>query len=239
MLPVSRRKGWLKLPAEGQGDGAVKPAGYLPHYEELLGDLRKRRFTLLELGVWEGRSLEMWRDAFPRATIVGVDISPPRVAIGPNVHVIGGDQSDSALLDELRERFAPQGFQVVVDDASHFGIKTAESLQALFPHQLAPGGLYFIEDWGTGYWPAWEDGGSVVTRLDEDCLASTSARSEARQGMSMPSHDVGVVGLIKRLIDHTARDTVRMGEGNAVGTPLEIESMTIWNGLVALRKLRR
>jgi hypothetical protein len=74
----SRKHGWLELPAHDT-DSRVKPAAYLPIYEDLLGFLRSRRFVLLELGVWKGHSLMMWRDAFPGATIVGVDCGPRRL----------------------------------------------------------------------------------------------------------------------------------------------------------------
>jgi hypothetical protein len=52
----------------------------------------------------------------------------------------------------------------------------------------------------------------------------------------MPSHDLGVVGVVKRLIDHTAAGTVRAVQPDAIGDALAIESMTIWDGIVVLRK---
>jgi hypothetical protein len=30
----------------------------------------------------------MWRDAFPLATIVGVDLAPPDIDLGPRVHIV-------------------------------------------------------------------------------------------------------------------------------------------------------
>lgn len=72
-------EGWLSLPDSKKDDPVVKPAAYLPIYEQLLFPLREQPFTLLELGVWSGASLEMWRDSFPRATIVGIDLGPPEL----------------------------------------------------------------------------------------------------------------------------------------------------------------
>lgn len=233
--------GWLRLPEGAAGDPVVKPAPYLPIYERLLAPMRKRAFALLELGVWGGHSLEMWRDAFPRATIIGVDLAPLDLHLGHRVHIIRGDQVDAMLMRRIREDLAPGGFDVIIDDASHMGITTARSLKALYTEHLCPGGLYCIEDWGTGYLPGWHDGGRLATSLDVRHL--DSATKPMQDGVAvpipMPSHDIGVVGVVKRLIDHAASGTVRFAQPDAVGDVLAIESMTIWDGIVVLRKPTR
>ncbi len=234
----ARRQGWLRLPASRPADAAVKPHPYLAIYEQLLAPLRRRRFALLELGVWGGHSLEMWRDAFPRATIVGVDLRPPDLELGRRVHIVRGDQTDAALMQRLREAHAPEGFDVIVDDASHMGITSARSLQILYPEHLRSGGLYCLEDWGTGYLPDWHDGGQISTFLDVSTLDSstTAMQAEVSAPIPMPSHDSGAVGVVKRLVDHTAGGTVRWAQPDAVGDVLDIEAMTVWDGIVALRK---
>jgi len=233
-----QRHGWLRLPAHRQADKGVKPPPYLPIYEQLLGPMRRRAFTLLELGVWGGHSLEMWRDAFPRATIIGVDLDPPDAHFGHRVHVIQGDQADAALMRRVRETHAPKGFDVIIDDASHLGVTTARSLQALYREHLRPGGIYCIEDWGTGYLTDWHDGGPIAARLDVKDIDSVTEtmQSETATPIPMPSHDIGTVGLMKRLIDHTASGTVRWAQPDAVDEVLPIESMTVWDGIVVLRK---
>lgn len=238
MTAMSEPAGWLRLPERETADPVVKPAPYLPVYETLLAPLRAETFTLLELGVWGGDSLVMWREAFPHATIVGVDLAPPPMDLGPRVHVVAGDQSDPELLARLRAIHAPSGFAVIIDDASHFGVITARSLQALYTEHLRPGGLYCIEDWGTGYLPDWHDGGRLQAPVSVEGLDSSTANAPVQQAgpVSLPSHDVGVVGLIKRLIDHTASGTLRSAQPDAIGETLAIESMTVWDGIVALRK---
>jgi hypothetical protein len=230
----------LSLPERETADPVVKPAPYLPIYELLLAPLRDRTFTLLELGVWGGDSLAMWRDAFPQATIVGVDLGPPELDLGPRVHLVRGDQSDPELLARLRAEHAPEGFEVIVDDASHIGIVTARSLQALYMEHLRPGGLYCIEDWGTGYLPDWHDGGQLDSPLSVGSLDATNVSTppEEPAPVPMPSHDIGVVGLVKRLVDHAASGTLRSAQPDAVGEALPIECMTVWDGIVALRKPR-
>lgn len=233
-----QREGWLRLPAGGKDDPIVKPAAYLPIYEHLLAPLREQSFTLLELGVWGGDSLQMWRDAFPLATIVGLDWDPPDLHLGDHVHVFRGDQTDAGLLKQLREDYAPKGFEVIIDDASHLGITTARSLQALYANHLRAGGLYCIEDWGTGYLPGWDDGGRLGSRLDLAQLDSATTATEDAAGgsVSMPSHDLGLVGLVKRLVDHTASGTIGFAQPETLGEAMAIESMTVWDGIVTLRK---
>jgi hypothetical protein len=236
----TRRHEWLRLPTGSTTDPVVKPVAYLPIYEQLLAPLRLRAFTLLELGVWSGRSLEMWRDSFPRVTIIGVDLAPPDLQLGRRVHIVRGDQTDAALMQRLREKHAPNGFDVIVDDASHFGVTTARSLQILYAQHLRSGGLYCIEDWGTGYLPDWHDGGAIASPLDIRHLDSSTIPMPAEGGLAipMPSHDIGVVGVIKRLIDHTASGTVRAHQSDIIGDVLAIEAMTVWDGIVVLRKPR-
>lgn len=118
----SQRHQWLRLPENRPTGIAVKPTPYLPIYEQLLAPLRRRKFALLELGVWGGHSLEMWRDAFPRATVIGVDLTPPDLDLGPRVHIMRGDQADAELMQRLRNEYAPSGFDIIIDDASHMGI---------------------------------------------------------------------------------------------------------------------
>lgn len=233
-----KRAGWLRLPEDRPVDQAVKPALYLPIYEELLASLRKRPFVLLELGVWGGHSLEMWRNAFPRATIIGIDLKPLDRDMGPRVHVVEGSQADPELMQLVRERYAPEGFDVIIDDASHLGVTTAQSLQILYPQHLRSGGLYCIEDWGTGYLPDWPDGGPMAAPLNVRNLdaPTSSVGGGATHAAPMSSHEDGVVGLIKRLIDHTACQTVGLAQPSMVEEPLEIRSLCVWNGIVALWK---
>jgi spermidine synthase len=52
----------------------------------------------------------------------------------------------------VARKTAPEGFDIIIDDASHFGDLTKIAFWHLFDNHLKPSGLYVIEDWGTGYW---------------------------------------------------------------------------------------
>jgi hypothetical protein len=179
----------------------------------------------------------MWRDAFPGATIVGVDLFPPSIDLGSRVHIVAGDHTDAALLAHMRIEHAPDGFDVIIDDGSHLGVTTARSLQALYVDHLRPGGLYVIEDWGTGYAPSWSDGEALREAIDIGSLDAISAQqATSESGDSMSSHDFGVVGVIKRLIDHTSAPTIAYVTPELLRSALPIEEMIVRNGMVILRK---
>ena len=65
-----------QLNLDGYGTDKIK-MGYLDVYDPILAPWLYKEIKLLELGVYQGRSLELWRDYFPRLTIVGIDLALP------------------------------------------------------------------------------------------------------------------------------------------------------------------
>jgi SAM-dependent methyltransferase len=234
----TRRRGWLEMPERPELTLAPKPAFLMPVYEELLGHLRRRPVKILELGIWGGDSLQMWRDGFPRARIVGVDLKPPDHDFGPRVTMLTGDQADADLMHRISHEHAPDGWDVIIDDASHLSIPTARSLKALYRDHLKPGGVYIIEDWGTGYWPFWWDGGDLaepisVERLDH---GTEELDFDKRTPIPLPSHDYGMAGLVKRLVDHVIAANIDATSPHLVDSYLPIDSLRVFPFLVALTK---
>jgi hypothetical protein len=72
----------------------AKPLSYLEVYEERFGSLRDQPIALLELGVAKGKSIEMSRDCFPKATIVGVALLPEWESTEERVRIYRGGQDD-------------------------------------------------------------------------------------------------------------------------------------------------
>ena len=125
---------------------------YFPIYETHLRRFRGKPVTVLEIGVSQGGSLQMWREYLGRRSlIVGIDIEPRVAALaerGIEIHV--GDQSDPAFLATLVARYGR--FDVVIDDGSHLPRHQIASIELLWEH-LAEGGCYIVEDLHTNYWP--------------------------------------------------------------------------------------
>jgi hypothetical protein len=147
---------------------------YAAAYERHLGHLRDRPIRLLEIGVGGyadpdtgGASLRMWKEFFPLAEIVGIDIHEKSGLAEDRITVLQGDQSDSAFLDDVAARFGP--FDVVIDDGSHICAHVVASFQSLF-RALADDGIYAIEDLQTSYWER-TYGGSSETNASGTSMA--------------------------------------------------------------------
>jgi hypothetical protein len=124
----------------------------LEEYDQVLEPWVNENIKLLELGIQGGGSHLLWRDYFPKGTIVGIDIIvPPNFATEERIHFFEGSQTDTRVLSEVAGKMAPEGFDIIIDDASHIGEYTKQSFWHLFNNHLKPGGLYVIEDWRTGY----------------------------------------------------------------------------------------
>lgn len=113
-------------------------------YEPLLTPLRERARWVLEIGTEDGRSLRVWRDYFPHATVIGYDIAPRVLLVEDRIFSVVGDQGDRDQLTWLPRSLWVQ-FDLVVDDASHLPAHQAAGLVWLWRY-VAPGGIYIIED---------------------------------------------------------------------------------------------
>ena len=148
----------LEMLARTHGtDKAFSYHGYTHYYDLFLRSMRREPITLLEIGVYGGASLRMWRDYFPSARIVGMDVNGACMAYaGERIEVVLGDQSSAKDLDAVCGRY-PEGFDVVVDDGGHKMSQQLASLDRLF-RAVRPGGVYVVEDL-MGSYPA-NDGGA-------------------------------------------------------------------------------
>ena len=215
---------------------------YLRNYEEYFRPLAGRDVRLLELGVLNGGSLLLWRDYFERGVIAGLDINPLELEDPTGrIRVYQGGQQDTALLDRIARECAPEGFDVIIDDCAHVGHLARASFWHLFENHLKPGGLYVIEDWGTGYWDFWPDGVRyrrprqrghspvrhrllrAVTRLSNSQAGRlplarplASAAKRALQRGLYATHDYGMVGFVKELVDELGAPDITHPE---FGTP--------------------
>src|SRR5215218_1737731 len=80
---------------------------YLEQYEHVLAPWRDKEIRLLEIGIQNGGSLEIWGEYFPRATkLVGCDVDPlcARLQYGdPRVAVVVADASSDQGFREIEQ----------------------------------------------------------------------------------------------------------------------------------------
>jgi glycosyltransferase involved in cell wall biosynthesis len=119
-------------------------------------------------------------------------------------------------LDRIRTECARDGFDIIIDDASHIGELTRKSFWHLFENHLKPGGLFVIEDWGTGYWDSWVDG---------------------KHYNNKKHHLAGMVGLVKELVDECGiEDITDPQRGVPPRKGSRFEFMQIYSGQVFIKK---
>lgn len=147
----------LELFASNKGKLIHKWHHYIPLYDRYFSRFRGQPLRFLEIGVSEGGSLQMWRKYFgPAATIYGIDINPDCKRLeDSDFQVRIGSQDDAGFLASVVREMG--GVDVVLDDGSHQMAHLRASLKQLFP-RLNEGGIYFIEDLHTAYWPAFGGG---------------------------------------------------------------------------------
>lgn len=252
---------YKKLDASGYKTDKSKTQ-YLRNYERYFSPFVKKKIKLLELGVNKGGSLLLWRDYFEKGVIVGLDINPVDLDDPTGrIHVYQGQQQDLALLDRISEEVAPEGFDVIIDDCSHIGELTRISFWHLFDNHLKPGGIYSIEDWGTGYWDRSFDGKQYEPRAKSDsralymsarltsfvmkiqplskALSSSKLVSSllTHQTHEFLSHNYGMVGVIKELVDEAGMGDITHPEfGISPHRPSKFAEMNIFHGQVIIVK---
>jgi len=104
--------------------------------------------VVVEIGVAQGGSLQMWRRYFgPGTQIVGVDIDPRcRRFEDRSTTILIGDQADRRFLAEVRER-TPH-IDILIDDGGHTMTQQITTFEEMYPH-IQPNGIYLCEDMNT------------------------------------------------------------------------------------------
>lgn len=130
---------------------------YFEIYDRHFARFRGGPVCLVEFGVSQGGSLQMWRDYFgPDAVLYGVDINPAcKQFAEPGVHIEIGDQADRQFLRSLASRLPP--VDILIDDGGHTMRQQIHTFEELFP-AVQPHGVYLVEDLHTSYWAEWSGG---------------------------------------------------------------------------------
>ena len=128
-----------------------KHTHYFDIYERYFAKYRNTDVTFLEIGIYNGGSLQMWKHYFgPKAKIFGVDINPECKKLEEDqIKIYVGDQADKSFLKQLTEKIPRP--DIVLDDGGHFMNQQINTFEVLYPF-VAPDGIYMCEDMHTSYW---------------------------------------------------------------------------------------
>lgn len=148
-----------KLHEEHRGFVSDKWTGNLIHYERLLRDFRDRDVRLLEIGVQNGGSLQIWSKFFASGRcFVGCDIDPrcgQLVFSDRRISVLVND-AGAPITRTQAMRLCGQ-FDLIIDDGSHQSSDIIRAFLSFFP-VLACDGLFVVEDMSCSFWQEFEGG---------------------------------------------------------------------------------
>jgi cephalosporin hydroxylase len=148
-----------QLYTEHKGKVSYKWSAYLSEYQRVFEQHRLEPIRLMEIGIQNGGSLEIWSKYFVNATILmGCDINPNCGLLkyeDPRITVVIGD----ANTDEIQEKIhaSVENFDIIIDDGSHSSSDIIKSFGCYF-ERLTDGGLYLAEDLHASYWQEYEGG---------------------------------------------------------------------------------
>lgn len=148
-----------QLYQEHQGKVSDKWSIYLSEYERIFAEYRDSPVRMLEIGIQNGGSLEIWSKYFENAQqLIGCDINSDcekLVYENPRIKVVIGD----ANKDETKKRIFGycNDFNIVIDDGSHKSSDIVRSFVKYFPH-VKNGGIFVVEDLHCSYWKEFEGG---------------------------------------------------------------------------------
>lgn len=153
----------------------MKGSSYFSTYERYFRDIRARhtdKIKFLEIGIWNGGSIDMWSRYFgDRLELHMIDVNPNCLKLTqrfPNVKIHIGDQANPDFLKSIVNRFGH--FDIILDDGGHTMIQQNVSFDVLFPW-VSPGGIYICEDLHTSYWSSFGGG-----HLKSDSFIETAKR---------------------------------------------------------------
>lgn len=210
---------------DNQGPVVHKWLHYLPLYDRYLAPYRNRPVRMLEIGVYKGGSLALWRRYFgPSAIIFGIDIDPDCARFdGQDGQVRIGSQADPAFLTVVADEMG--GVDIVLDDGSHDSRHIRTSFGTLFP-RLSEGGIYIIEDLHAAYWSDYSGGydapGSfmqdVKTLIDDlhHWYHDHGERIAAAAGHLAGLHIHDSLVVLKKQAPHPPQHTVRANREKAL-----------------------
>jgi hypothetical protein len=120
-------------------------------YDRHFSRYRGKDVTILEIGVFHGGSLQMWKHYFgDKARIYGMDINPRCKELEEEqVKILIGSQSDRDFLRQVKKDLPP--IDILIDDGGHTMRQQIITFEELYG-AVKPDGVYLAEDLHTSYW---------------------------------------------------------------------------------------
>lgn len=160
---------------------------YFDIYERHFNRFRNQPIVILEIGVFHGGSLQMWKDYFGNEVqIHGVDINPDCKKLEEDqVQIHIGSQTDRAFLRKLKEQIPK--VDILIDDGGHTMKQQQTTFEELYDH-VKEDGVYLCEDTHSSYWIEYGGGvkrNNTFIEFSKNLIDSLNA-FHSRQGRFKP-----------------------------------------------------
>jgi hypothetical protein len=123
---------------------------YFEVYDNHFRRFRGKEVVIVEIGVFHGGSLQMWKNYFgDKARIYGIDVNPRVKELEEeNIQILIGSQSDRNFLRKVKTELPD--FDILIDDGGHKMNQQIVTFQELYS-KIKPDGVYLCEDILTSY----------------------------------------------------------------------------------------
>jgi cephalosporin hydroxylase len=134
-----------------EGNCVHKWMHYLEIYDNFFKKYKNRPIVVLEIGVYQGGSLNMWRNYFgEEALLYAIDIKEEcKQFESDNTKIFIGSQEDRTFLKYVKSQIPK--IDILIDDGGHTMTQQIVSFEELYEH-VKDDGIYICEDLHTSYW---------------------------------------------------------------------------------------
>jgi len=117
---------------------------YLEVYDEIFHRLKEGENRILEVGVYQGDSLNLWAEYFTNSKIYGIDQDTSQICIElhENVKVVKASAYNPRMLNKLKRS---DKFNIIIDDGSHMVVHQKFVIRN-YCSALTDDGILVIED---------------------------------------------------------------------------------------------
>ena len=123
---------------------------YFDVYDNYFRKYQGKKITFVEIGVFNGGSLSIWKEYFgPQSRIIGIDINPEcKKFENDEFEIIIGNQSDPIFWDKFFNKVGK--VDIILDDGGHTNLDQVITTTKCV-EKINDSGLLIIEDTHTSY----------------------------------------------------------------------------------------
>ena len=129
---------------------SLKYKNYFFIYDKLFDEYRNKNITFVEIGVFSGGSLFMWKNFFgKRAKIIGIDLNPDSKKFEKyGFKIFIGDQSKESFWKTFFQKVGK--VDLVLDDGGHTNYQQIITTNCCVPN-IKDNGMLVVEDVHTSF----------------------------------------------------------------------------------------